>query len=106
MGKTVAELGNRNAPTDILSFSKEGKEYLLVANSNRTLMKIDPKDIENQEGLTKPLEKRFGTVGVEFAGIAEVYVQHMDNLDDDNIVWIQRMSNGNLKLRTISVNRL
>ena len=50
MGTTVAELGSRNTPLDMIAYQSGDKEYILVANSNRALMKIDPKNIETQTG--------------------------------------------------------
>ncbi len=45
-GKTIAELGNRNRPIDMVVYQKGGKEYLLLANSSRGIMKIDAAQIE------------------------------------------------------------
>jgi hypothetical protein len=41
MGKTIAELGNRNRPIDMILYKKDGREFLLVANSSRGVMKLD-----------------------------------------------------------------
>jgi hypothetical protein len=35
MGTTIAELGNRNRPTDMIVYRKGGKDYLLIANTSR-----------------------------------------------------------------------
>ena len=32
-GTTVAELGNRNRPYDMIVYEKDGKDYLLMANT-------------------------------------------------------------------------
>ena len=45
-GKTIAELGNRNRPIDMIVYKKDGKDYLLLANSSRGIMKIDTAGIE------------------------------------------------------------
>jgi len=34
-GKTIAELGNRNRPIDMIVYEKNGKSFLLLANSSR-----------------------------------------------------------------------
>src|SRR5262249_40430527 len=39
-GTTIAELGNRNNPLDMVVYQKGGKDYLLLANSSRGVMKI------------------------------------------------------------------
>lgn len=106
MGKTVAELGNRNAPLDIISYTQKDKSYVLIANSNRTMMKIDPADIAaHSESLNARVE-RHGTEGVPFLGIAEIGVQQLDNLNGEFIVVIQRDGSGALNLRSVGKNRL
>ena len=39
-GTTIAELGNRNRPLDMIVYEKEGKSYVLMANSARGVMKV------------------------------------------------------------------
>jgi hypothetical protein len=40
-GTTVAELGNGNTPLDMVVYNKGGKDYLLMINTSRGVMKID-----------------------------------------------------------------
>ena len=54
-GKTVAELGNRNRPLDMIVYQKDGKDYLLLANSSRGIMKISTDQIEKVEGIVAPV---------------------------------------------------
>ncbi len=106
-GTTVAELGSRNRPLDMIGYTREGKDYVLLANSNRTLMRIDPADIVAQEeGITTEVEGSYETAGVEYIAIAQVGVQQVDNLNDANILVLQRMSNGSLNLRSLPKRRL
>ncbi len=106
-GKTVAELGNRNTPLDIISYTKEGKEYLLMANSSRSLMKIDPEKVSNfQDFLTQPVSESSATAGVEFIALPYVLVQQMDNFTDEKVLLLQRMANGDLNLHTPNIRRL
>jgi hypothetical protein len=63
-GTTVAELGNHNRPLDIIVYQKDGKEYLLVANSARGVMKIDASQLGDAEGLEAPVADAAG-VGYE-----------------------------------------
>jgi hypothetical protein len=106
-GKTVAELGNRNTPLDIISYQKDDKAYLLLANSSRALMKIDPRTIESyHDYLVNPVSENSATAGVEFIALPYVQVQQMDKLNDDQILLLQRMPNGSLDLHTTSSNRL
>ena len=97
-GKTVAELGNWNTPLDFITYKKEDKTYLLLANSNRALMKIDPKDIESfDQAMTERIAKRGGTEGVDFIALPFVNVQQLANYDD-SVLLLQRKANGSLDL--------
>ena len=105
-GRTVAELGNRNTPLDIISMEKEGKSYLLMANTSRALMKISYDDLEAfGNSITEPVGERGGTAGVEFLSLPLVYVQQLDKLDDHRFLMLQRMANGDLNLHTGSADR-
>ncbi|CAK9047274.1 Uncharacterized protein SCF082_LOCUS26505, partial [Durusdinium trenchii] len=57
-GTTVAELGNRNRPLDMIAYKKGGQDFLLLANSARGVMKISTENIGRQDGLTEQV--RFG----------------------------------------------
>lgn len=106
-GKTVAELGNRNTPLDIISFERDGKSYLLLANTTRALMRIDPKDIENyKDYLTEPVGDVPGTDGITFAALPYVNVQQLDTFDGSRVVMLQRMANGDLNLYEANSRRL
>ena len=100
-GRTVAELGNWNTPLDIITMEKDGKSYLLMANSNRALMKIAYGDIESfGDSLTEKVEERSGTAGVDFIALPFVNVQQLDKLDDSHFIMIQRKADGSLDLLT------
>ena len=102
-GKTVAELGNWNTPLDIIEMEKEGQRYIVMANSNRALMKIKVSDIENfGDSLTEKVEERADTAGIDFINLPFVNVQQLDKLNDSSFIAIQREANGTLALKTIS----
>lgn len=100
-GQTVAELGNWNVPLDIIQMEKEGKAYLLMANSSRAVMKIAINDVANfQESLSEKVAERSGTAGVDFISLPFVNVQQMDKLSDSQFLMLQRKNNGDLDLFT------
>jgi len=68
-GTTVAELGNRNRPLAMIVYNKGGKDYVLMANSARGLMKINLDGVDKIEGLTKRVS---GTAGLKYDTIKEV----------------------------------
>jgi hypothetical protein len=103
-GKTVAELGNRNTPLDIISVKIKGKEYFIMANTSRALMKIDPEKVANTTNfLTTPAEE---TAGVEFINLPYVNVLQLDKVNDENVIALQRKANGDLDLMTLQAERL
>ncbi len=52
MGTTIAELGNRNRPTDMIVYKKDGKDYLLIANTSRGVMKVATDGFATAPGIT------------------------------------------------------
>jgi len=102
-GKTVAELGNWNTPLDMIEIEKDGERYVLLANSNRALMKIKVADIESfGTSLSERVVERAGTAGIDFINLPFVNVQQLDKLNDTTFVMIQRNASGVLSLKTDS----
>ncbi|HEV3164156.1 MAG TPA: hypothetical protein VGZ22_09000, partial [Isosphaeraceae bacterium] len=54
-GTTIAELGNHNVPLDMIVYQKDGKNYLLVANNSRGVMKVSTDGADKAEPITKPV---------------------------------------------------
>ena len=52
VGSTIAELGNRNRPIDMLIYTKQEQDYLLITNSSRGVMKLAMAAMPDQEALT------------------------------------------------------
>ena len=80
-GTTIAELGNRNKPIDMIVYAKDGKHYILMANSSRGVMKLTADHLEGYQPITKQTE----VTGVPYETIAGLKgVQHLDKYDDAN----------------------
>ncbi len=103
-GRTVAELGAGNSPLDIIAVERGDESYILMANSNRPVMKIDAKDVARAQSLTQPLEKRFGTSGVDYISLPRTGVLQLADLNDDHIVMIQRAA-GDGTLNLVSLRK-
>jgi hypothetical protein len=67
-GTTIAELGQGNRPIDMIVYKKGDKEYILMANSARGLMKIPLEGIENYPAITARVG---GTAGPKYETIAD-----------------------------------
>jgi hypothetical protein len=82
-GKTVAELGNRNQPLDMITYEKGGKQYLLLSNSARGVMKITTDAIDKQN-LTEAVGGG-GKAGLSYDTIDALKdVVQLDKLGTDN----------------------
>lgn len=107
-GTTVAELGSGNRPLDMVSFSRQGKDYLLISNNNRSVMKIDGEDIGKIEGLEEPLsaDNFTQTEGVRYRSLPMVGVLQMAGLGQRNVTMLQRdVFSGAVHMRTFSTQR-
>ena len=81
MGTTIAELGNRNRPTDMIVYNKGGKDYLLIANTSRGVMKVATDGFATAPGITAKVATETGGVG--FEPVASLKgVEQLDLLDD------------------------
>jgi hypothetical protein len=103
-GRTVAEFGSGNYPLDMVVYKKDGKEKLLIANSNLPFLIVDPKDVEAYDGV---IDKRVETyvAGVRYEPRSGTGVQQMDNLGGDYVEVLRRLPGGRLDLAPVSVKR-
>lgn len=100
-GRTVAELGAGNSPIDMISLEKEGKPYFVMTNTNRSAMRIDYETIANfKESLTEPVTEFAVATGVNYVSLPMVNVLQIDNLDKENVIYMQRTASGELILRS------
>lgn len=82
-GATVAELGNRNRPLDMIVYKQDGESYLLLANSARGVMKISTENIGREEAITEPV-RGGGVAGQTYKTIDELEgAVQLDKIDDD-----------------------
>jgi hypothetical protein len=100
-GRTVAEMGSGNQPLDMITMNKDNKSYLVIANSNRPVFRVNYKNIESFEGsLTTPVSENFATDGVKFVSMPLTNVLQLDKMDEDRMVMLQRKADGSLDLWT------
>ena len=101
-GTTVAELGNRNRPLDMVAYEKGGKQYLLLANSARGVMKISTDAIDKQQGITEPV-RGGGTAGLGYETIKELQgVEQLDKVGESEVILLVR-SGDKASLETIAL---
>ncbi len=93
-GITIAELGNRNRPLDMISYKKGGKSYLLIANSSRGIMKVTTEGIGKAEGITE----RVGGGGAKGQSYDTIEgwkgIEQLDQLSDELAVVVRKTDSG------------
>ena len=101
-GTTIAELGNRNRPLDMIVYHKGGKDYILMTNNSRGVMKIPTENAGTAEGITQRVNDK---QGIGYETIASLKgVAQMDQLDDHHaVLLLQEDPNGSIDLRTIEL---
>jgi len=101
-GTTVAELGSGNRPLDMISYTKDGKDYLLIANSNRGVMKVPTEGIEKLEAINTPVKGGVPT-GIKYDTVKELKgVEHLAKLDKEHALLLVK-KDGQLSLETIAL---
>jgi hypothetical protein len=97
-GRTVAELGPINSPLGMVSYERDGAEYLLVSNTRHALLKLACSDIDGQEPLTEPREP----IGVPREELPQTGVSRMANLNGSHVLMLQQDGDERLHLRSYS----
>jgi hypothetical protein len=98
-GKTIAELGNRNRPLDMIVYQKDGKDYLLLANSSRGVMKISTDHIEGAESIAAPVSEK---KGLPYETIQDwTGVDQLDRLDGGHALVVRRGKGDSLNLESL-----
>lgn len=102
-GTTVAELGNRNRPLDMIVYKSGGKDFLLMANSARGVMKISTDDLERESGLSERVSGG-GTAGQSYETISSLKgVTQLDKASDTTAIVFVESGDGKAALKTIDL---
>jgi hypothetical protein len=100
-GKTIAELGNHNVPLDLILYQKDGKDYLLMANSARGVMKIATEGIDATEAITKRIPD---TAGLKFEKVASLEgTVQLDIFDKDHVLVLRKNKDKKIDLETVEL---
>lgn len=100
-GVTVAELGNRNRPLDMVVYKKDGKDYILLANNSRGVMKITTDKFATTNSIS---EKVADTAGLTYEKIESLSgVEQLDRLNDTLAVVLIRTPEGAANLKSVAL---
>lgn len=99
-GTTIAELGMMNRPLDMLTYRKDGHDFLLMANSARGVMKMSTEHLETYPAITTPVPV---TAGLPYETIKDLTgVQHLERFDDSKaLILAQADASASMDLKTI-----
>jgi len=99
-GVTIAELGNRNRPLDMIIYKKGGADYILMNNSSRGVMKLPAANLDSYAPITKQTEK----AGVPYETLADWKgVEQLDRLDANNAVILVKAESGAMEIKTVAL---
>lgn len=91
-GTTIAELGAGNRPIDMIVYNKDGKQFLLMSNTARGVMKIPTATFGSETPITAPVK---GTAGVAYETIASMAgITQLDMLDATHTVVLAKTPAG------------
>ena len=99
VGTTIAELGNRNRPIDMVLYKKDGREFLLMSNTSRGVMKIPTEGFASATPITEPVRTETGGVGYETIASMKG-IEQLDLLDSGRTIVLSRVDN-TLNLATV-----
>jgi hypothetical protein len=98
---TVAELGNRNRPLDMVSYEQDGKEYLLLSNSARGVMKIPTDGLGDAPELAEPV-RGGGTAGQSYETVESLDgILEMDRQGEESLLVLSQDEKGLQHLQTV-----
>ena len=98
VGTTIAELGNRNRPLDMVVYERGGEGFILMNNSSRGVMKLPASNLDQYDGITE----RTDITGVPYETIEHLKgVQQLDKLNEANALLLVRSDEGSLNLETV-----
>ena len=100
VGKTIAELGNRNRPLDMIVYKKDGKNWILMSNSSRGVMKMSAEGLEGYDAI----KAKTDVTGVPYETLAELQgVQQLDSYNEELAIILTQDDGGALNLKTIAL---
>ena len=104
-GKTVAELGNRNNPLDMIVYRKGEQDFLLLSNTARGVMKmkLSKQDLDSVDSIESRISGG-GTAGLKYETMDQFQnVVQLDKLSDEHAIMLVASSGNALDLKTVAL---
>lgn len=101
-GTTIAELGNWNRPLDMIVYKQGDKDFVLMTNTARGVMKISTENIERAKGIEEKVKGE--TAGQEYVTIDGLTnVEQMDRLNDAHALVISKSEADSYDVHTVEL---
>jgi hypothetical protein len=105
VGTTIAELGNRNRPLDMIIYRKgkgeAASDFILMNNSSRGVMKMSTKGIADMEAITARVPE---TAGLPYETLADLKgVEQLDRWDDATAMLLVKGDSGSVDIRSLAL---
>jgi hypothetical protein len=98
-GTTIAELGAGNRPLDMIVYNKGGRDFILMANNSRGVMKLSAENLDSYKPITAPSD----IAGVPYQSIQGLKgVEQLDSFDEGHAVILSRDGSSS-ELKTIAL---
>ena len=102
-GRTIAELGNRNRPLDMIVYQKGGKDYILLANNSRGIMKITTDGIASVSSINAKVGGG-GTEGLSYETISDWKgITQLDRFDREHALVLRTGDTGSMSLEALEL---
>jgi hypothetical protein len=100
-GETIAELGNGNRPLDMIIYTKNGQDFLLMSNNVRGVMKLPTSGFATAAPITKQVAGN-ERIGIQPEPVASLKgIEQLDLLDNDRALVLARAENRGLNLESV-----
>lgn len=100
-GVTIGEFGNGSRPLDMVVYTKDGRDYLLMSNTKRGVMKVPTSGFADTAPILRQVqvEDRVGVIPETVTSLTDV--EQLDKFDATRAVIIAKRGNG-LNLETVA----
>jgi hypothetical protein len=100
LGTTIAELGAGNRPIDMVVYRKGGRDFLLMSNTRRGVMKIPTDQFGSAPGITARVSDK---AGIGYETVASMTgIEQLDLLDSSSSLVLAR-AGGALNLSAVAL---
>jgi hypothetical protein len=102
---TIADVGAGNSPIDMVPYKKDGHQYILIANTNRGVMKLQADNMEGYKAVNSPDQPNPPQYifGMPYDTISDLKgVTQLSQLDASNVVVVNKAADG-INISTVAL---